>query len=114
MKKVNILGTEYTIEHRKATDDPKIGDGCDGYCDTSIKLLVVENMEPDPHCKADLETYTKQVIRHEIIHAFMFESGLDACSNHFEAAWATNEEMIDWFAIQAPKIMDAFKDVGCL
>ena len=112
--KVNILGTEYTIEHRKAADNQKISEGCDGYCDTSVKLIVVEEMEAEPNSKADLEFYGKQVVRHEIIHAFMHESGLDANSCSFEGGWATNEEMIDWFAIQSPKIFKAFKDVGCL
>lgn len=111
---VNILGTEYTVEHHKAADDQKLADGCDGYCDTSVKLLVVEEMEADPNSKADLVAYGNQVLRHEIIHAFMFESGLDANSCCFEGGWAANEEMVDWFAIQSPKIFKAFKDVGCL
>lgn len=112
--KVNILGTEYTIEYHKAAEDQKISDGCDGYCDTSVKLIVVEEMEADPNSKADLVFYGNQVLRHEIIHAFMHESGLDANSCCFENGWATNEEMIDWFAIQSPKIFTAFKDVGCV
>lgn len=111
--KVNILGTEYTIKRPKAADDPKL-DECDGYCDTSVKLIVVEDYEPDPKSKNDLEDYAKQVVRHEIIHAFMHESGLDANSCCFEGSWSVNEEMIDWFAIQSPKIFKAFKDVGCL
>ena len=111
--KVNILGTEYTIKRPKAADDLKL-DECDGYCDTSVKLIVVEDYEPDPKSKLDLEDYAKQVMRHEIIHAFMHESGLDANSCCFEGGWSTNEEMIDWFAIQSPKIFKAFKDVGCL
>lgn len=112
--KVNILGTEYTIKRPKAADDPKIAENCDGYCDTSAKLLVVEAFEPDPNSKADLEFYGKQVLRHEIIHAFMHESGLDANSCCYEGGWSTNEEMVDWFAIQSPKIFKAFEDVGCL
>ena len=111
--KVNILGTEYTIKRPKAADDLKL-DECDGYCDTSVKLIVVEDYEPDPKSKLDLEDYAKQVMRHEIIHAFMHESGLDANSCCFEGGWSTNEEMIDWFAIQSPKIFKAFRDVGCL
>ena len=111
--KVNILGTEYTIKRNKEADDPKLND-CDGYCDASVKLIVVEDYEPDPKSKLDLEHYAKQVMRHEIIHAFMHESGLDANSCCFEGGWSTNEEMIDWFAIQSPKIFKAFKDVGCL
>ena len=114
MDKVNILGTEYTIERRKEADDPKLADGIDGYCDTSVKLLVICDFEQDEQCKEDLQAYGLQVLRHEIIHAFMHESGLDANSCCFEGGWSVNEEMIDWFAIQSPKIFKAFKDVGCL
>ena len=112
--KVNILGTEYKIERHKAADDQKVANGCDGYCDTSTKLLVVEDFEPDPNSKADLEAYAKQVLRHEIIHAFMYESGLDTCSLCVDGGWANNEEMVDWFSIQSPKIFKAFEEVGCL
>jgi len=49
------------------------------------------------------------VIRHELIHAFLFKSGLDAC-----AEWARNEEMVDWLAIQFPKLMKAFQEADCL
>ena len=27
-------------------------------------------------------------------------------------AWAQNEEMVDWFAIQSPKIFRAFREAG--
>lgn len=107
---VNILGTEYTIEYRK--EDPILGD-CDGYTDTSTKLIVVEDFTPDAMSKGDLARYSKQVLRHEIIHAFLFESGLDA-SSFSPNNWAQNEEMVDWFAIQAPKLFAAFKEAECM
>lgn len=103
---VNILGTEYR------RSDPILGD-CDGYIDTSVKLIVVKDMERDAKSKKDLESYKKQVLRHEIIHAFLFESGLDGSSGAREA-WATNEEMVDWFAIQSPKIFVALREADCL
>ena len=109
--KTNILGTEYTVEFRKK--DPKLEDA-DGYCDTSTKLIVVDDFEPDKKSKENLEGYKKKVMRHEIIHAFMHESGLDVNSCCFEGGWAINEEMVDWFAIQSPKIFKVFEDVGCL
>lgn len=110
---VSILGTTYRIERHKQEDDPKLGEA-DGYVDTSTKLIVIENLKEDPLSKANLEAYTKQVIRHEIVHAFLFESGIDSSSLYFEDAWAKNEEMIDWVAIQAPKLLRAFKECDCL
>jgi hypothetical protein len=51
----------------------------------------------------------RRVVRHEIVHAFLMESGLDESSNPADA-WATNEEMVDWFARQGPKIYKAWKE----
>ena len=76
---VNILGTEYDLLEVPKKDDPTLVNN-DGYCDTSAKKMIVDEMkEKEPGMKEDLSYYQKQVKRHEIIHAFLFESGLDAC-----------------------------------
>ena len=62
----------------------------------------------EPGLKQSMPKYKNSVKRHELIHAFLYESGLDACS------WANNEEMVDWIAIQFPKLFKAFQEVGCL
>lgn len=111
--KVNILGTEYTIEYRKREDDPNL-ENADGYHDSTQNLIVIEDLKPEKGSKGDLEAYKKQVLRHEIIHAFLFQSGLDNCSACLDGAWATFEEMIDWFAIQSPKIYKAFEECDCM
>ena len=54
-----------------------------------------------------LREYGKQLMRHEIVHAFLSESGLSANALSPDGAWALNEEMVDWFAIQGPKIVSA-------
>ena len=43
-------------------------------------------------------------ITHEIIHCYLEESGLGDNSGVYNYGWAVNEEMVDWFAIQWPKI----------
>lgn len=109
MKKVNVLGVKYTLKESTQAKDKNL-DGCDGYCDTSSKECVVEEMKPLGVIreKKNLPEYKKAVARHELIHAFLFESGLDTCS------WAHNEEMVDWIAIQFPKLLQAFKEADCL
>ena len=47
--------------------------------------------------------------RHEIVHAFLFESGLAENSE-----WAQNEEMVDWIAKQGPKLIKAWQEAGAL
>jgi hypothetical protein len=109
MTMVHVLGEMYSIKEIDPADDPKLNGRRDGYTDTSIKECVIDNMSnAQTDDKANLEEYKKGVIRHELIHAFLYESGLDACS------WAMNEEMIDWIALQFPKMMKAFKEAGCL
>ena len=39
--------------------------------------------------------YKKEVLRHEIVHAYLNESGLVNNAHVFELGWATNEEMVD-------------------
>lgn len=107
---VHVLGEVYTIKVIDPATDAKLNGRRDGYTDTTIKECVVDNMlEHDPDNKANMEEYKKSVIRHELIHAFLYESGLDAASG-----WAMNEEMVDWIALQFPKLMKAFKEVDAL
>lgn len=96
---VSILGVTYKIIERDPKDDPKL-DTRDAYCDTSSKEIIVSKFEPDPESIANLSAFVRHLKRHEIAHAFFYESGLDKCCK-----WADNEELVDWLAIQLPKII---------
>lgn len=111
---VSVLGTIYTIKIGSEYDYPALKK-MDGYTDTSTKEIIVDNFQNVEDCvdaKGNLENYAKSVIRHEIIHAFLYESGLAENTSGTEC-WATNEEMVDWFAIQFPKLSLAFEQAGC-
>ena len=110
--KVNILGSEWNVKFGSEEEYPSLAK-MDGYADSSIREIVVDDMEASKgqiESKADLKSYQKQVVRHEIIHAFLLESGLDSNSNSAES-WATGEEMVDWLAIQSPKIFKVFNEL---
>ena len=97
MKTVNILGQPYKVFLRDTTD-PRL-ETADGYCDHSVKEIVVrKDILETVDTVADLSLYQRKILRHEIIHAFLFESGLDANS------WGNNEEIVDWMALQFEKI----------
>ena len=102
--KANILGTEYEISING--NDPKFRNGIDGYCDETTKNIVIDEMIPDEMTVGDLKSFQNKVMRHEVIHAFLFESGLAECSK-----WAENEEMVDFFAKQFPKIQKVFEEL---
>nr|DAP01994.1 MAG TPA: Protein of unknown function (DUF1570) [Caudoviricetes sp.] len=110
--KVNILGSEWNVEFGTVEKYPNLAE-MDGYTDFSTHQIVVDTMEKSDGqigSKADMTAYKKQVIRHEIIHAFLYESGLEANSNASDS-WAINEEMVDWFTIQSPKIFRVFNEL---
>lgn len=97
MKTVNILGQPYKVFLRDTTD-PRL-ETADGYCDHSVKEIVIRSDIPETvSTLSDLSIYQRCVLRHEIIHAFLHESGLDANS------WGNNEEIVDWIALQFEKI----------
>lgn len=117
--KANILGTEYKIEIHKVSENDYLREHrLAGHCAEEGKLIVVADMSEKEYFpnmdEQEQEIYRKKTLRHEIMHAFLNESGLSDSSSVPDCGWAKHEEMIDWFAIQSPKIFQAFKEVGCL
>lgn len=116
--KINVLGTDYEIETHKISEDETLKENqWAGYCGENSKKIVIADMDEAEYFKymddKEKETYRKTTLRHEILHAFLNESGLSD-SSHMSNSWAKNEEMIDWFAIQSPKIYKAYLTAGCM
>jgi hypothetical protein len=107
---MNILGAEYTII-KKATKEkyPILGDN-DGVCDFTTKRILIADMPVTDETMQDMDAWEKKVVRHEVIHAFLFESGLDACSKN----GSRNEELVDWIAIQSPKLFKVLNTLNVL
>lgn len=105
MKKANVLGTEYDI----ITDDSLLSRGCDGECRSYSKEIRIRKVD-DMLCSDDStelkEKRYNEVMRHELVHAFFSESGLDD--------YSANEQLVTWIASQFPKMVKAFEEVGCL
>ena len=107
-RKVSILGTVYTIVEGNEATHPKLKHN-DGYCDNTMRECVVSDcVETDIMSKGNLTEHKLKLMRHEVIHAFLYESGLSENSD-----WAMNEEMVDWFAYQFPKLLEVFRVLGC-
>lgn len=112
---VNILDQKYIIKYRTVQEDKKLEELA-GYTDFFSKEIVIEDIKRSTRSTTDtsnLKEYENKVLKHEIIHAYLYESGLDTNSNR-SYAWATNEEMVDWFAIQSAKIYKTYKELGIL
>lgn len=111
-----MLGTKYTVIFDTLAENNRYKQ-YDGYCDFYVKEIHVrKHVEDDTdHDEMtipvkSMKIYEKKCLCHELIHAFLFESGLDCNSSDIDG-WARNEEMIDWMAIQMPKIMFAYESV---
>lgn len=92
--KLNILGTKYN--YKLVNKDFDKLDGSAGICRFFDKEIFISK---DNDEVSDIN----RIIRHEIIHAFLFESGLPE--------YATDEKIVDWLAYQIPKIVDIYKKV---
>ena len=108
MKTVNILGTEYSISVQTEEENEKLEEA-DGLCEVYANKLVLRLAKNEKMNYDNFNEYEKKTLRHEIVHAFFAESGLRGNSDYAE-----NEELVDWIAIQFPKILKAYQEVGCL
>lgn len=98
LTEVRILGVKYKIlycEDAKSDNEFSEDPNTSAYIDFYKKNIVVKK-ESD-----NFKYFLRSTILHEVIHGFLFESGLDDVSID---DWAKNEEMIDWFAMQFEKI----------
>ena len=115
MKKINILGTTYKVYLNVPSHKDPLLDGLFGYTNFHEKKIVVADVRTmsgwesaDDAAAWDVFSCT---VRHEVIHAFLAESGLSGSANPANC-WALNEEMVDWFAIQMPKLLKTFNELG--
>lgn len=119
VKKINVLGTPYSIYRVKANENEymsKMNYG--GMCTTDDHRIYYLDLSTVPNWADEPEEVRKSqencTLRHEVIHAFFNESGLQWNSFAPEKAWAKNEEMVDWFAIQFPKIYTVYQQLGVM
>lgn len=113
---VSILGTEYNIhvvekfpEHMSQFEE-----NSDGLCNSYNREIYVKIPIDKDITEIGKERMIKKNLRHEIYHAFLFESGLSSNTYGHMGAWAEHEEMVDWHAIQSPKIHKIFSELDLL
>ena len=111
--KVSVLGTEYKVYVDVPQEKDELLQGCCGYCDKSAKRIAVV-AEPKDSELANWTYYSKESLRHELIHAFMSESGIDGNCLWDIAGEEHPEHMVAWLAIQFPKILKVFQEVNAL
>ena len=105
------MGAEKNIIMKHEKDNPKL-ETCNGLCEQYSKKIIINDFSEqknDVMCVENVEDFGKKVLRHEVFHAFFGESGLRGSSEYAEI-----EELIDWLAIQSPKIFKVFQELDIL
>ena len=101
--KLNILGVEYTlITDGTSVEFPDLTDDSDGYCNFQSKQIVISKEYDDK--TSDYAKYLDAVVRHEVVHAYLYESGLHD--------YANDELIVDWIALQFPKMKKLFEELN--
>lgn len=117
---IDILGSTWYIRFESREENPAFqGDLCFGYAEDCERVIVLckpyEDSDPLSVGIVAQRINLQRVLRHEIIHAFLSESGLaDSSNSTGEDGWAVNEEMVDWFARMSPKIFKVYKELQIL
>ncbi len=104
-RKISILGTEYEI----AEDSGLYRTDFDGICKNygkSVRARALADMLDQDSTEKEKRIRLDEVMRHELVHAFFFESGLNEYSE--------DEQLVSWIAIQFPKMLKAFQEVDCI
>ena len=120
-EKVNVLGEEYTIEFKNSGEDQTLTgmhERAFGVTDCMRKKIILRDRSNDSagwkkESEYSILEWTKKTLRHEIVHAFFAESGLHESARAC-GSWPRNEEMVDWWAFQGPKVMKAWREAGAL
>ena len=86
---IYILGTLYTVEYVKTIGDADNVGKTDFF---EKKIYILQNI---PLEEFDI------VFKHEVIHAFLYESGLNEYNK--------DEMLVDYFAMQWDKLEDIFQ-----
>lgn len=110
--KVSILGSTWTIKFQNSKQNKKFKkEELSGYTDFSVRKIFIRTYDKDEFDVECIRTMVKATVHHEVVHAFLCESGLFACSLP-TSTWALNEEMVDWLAYQYPKIHNVFRQLN--
>lgn len=107
---INVLGKNYQIYYLGENDDEELKDKY-GYAD-QVETKIVIDISIIDDCKNDKRRaleLLKRTLRHEVVHCYFFECGLDD-----QTPFARDETLIDWLALKLPDIFFNMKQKGLL
>lgn len=101
MKKINILGTDYTFKVDDLNNEELAQN--DGLCRIYDKEIIVRATDyMGGLTEKSRQSRTDHVVRHELVHAVAQECGV---------SYGDNEDLVDWIAHIIPIVNKAFDDI---
>ena len=101
MKKINILGTDYTFKVDDLNNEElSTNDGLCRIYDTEIIVRATDYMAG--LTEQSRQNRTDHVVRHELVHAVAQECGV---------SYGDNEDLVDWIAHIIPIVNKAFDEI---
>lgn len=94
---VNILGEPWRVKIFSSELDSRLKDNI-GFTDWTSHFIGIADPDETESTLDNTMELIKQVARHEIVHAFMFQSGLSDDWKHEQ--WGHDETVVDWIARQ--------------
>lgn len=107
LQSVPICGARYRVFYSTAEEDPRFDElDCSGYCEVYAKEIHVKRIDRNDPMKAEcVDQYEDKVLRHEVLHAFLFECGQ---SDYWE-----DERLVDTLALIFPKLTEEMAAAQC-
>lgn len=103
IKKISVLGQTYEVSTACDELNKTAKDGLCYEYDKRIEVRPSKFMLNDTDSKELKEKRYEEVVRHELVHAFFLESGLDN--------YSMDETLVNWLAMQIPKINKVVDEV---
>lgn len=105
---IDILGTPYNIKFQTSNENVKLDTlDANGLAELYSKELIIRTgYEDDPNSFKNITEFREKVLRHEVLHAFFHECGLDC--------YGDDKTLVNFLALQFPKmqaIMEKAKDI---
>ena len=102
-REVMILDVPYSLKFGKRSEFPLMSKEHQGETRFFTKEIFVCTDFEDDFTKEDKKVALENIIRHELAHAFLYESGFED--------YASDEQLVTWMEIVLPRLMQKVIDV---
>jgi len=105
-KVINVLGQDYELLYVEDNNEKLAKANANGQTEAYSKKILVRQIKETGNTCEKLEDFTNKIVRHEMIHAFLFEAG--------QVEYFDDEKLVDTLAYLIPKMAKCMKEADVL